>query len=141
MISLALLERYLREKSGVPEDRPITSGFRAELSKLFPVLGTDDLAREFWEVCRHGLKHQTTFKLKSKLGDVIVGVYESANEIEVTCSPTENVFMISPTRFSNRVIAVIENDFVTFEGRNSPNHPLPELNYIPGYSGYSGIKR
>jgi len=141
MISLALLERYLREKSGDHENPQLSLKFRVELSKIFPALTTDDLAREFWEVCRHGLMHQTTFKLKSKLGDVNVGVYESANEIEVTCTSAGNVFMISPTRFSSKVIQVIESDFPTFEGRNSPNHPLPGLHSIAAQPGYSGVKR
>ena len=69
MISLALLERYLREKCGVPEGKPLNASFRTELVKLFPSLGSDDLARRFWEVCRHGLMHKVTFKIRTDAGD------------------------------------------------------------------------
>ena len=142
MTTLALLERYLREKSGVPEGKPLNASFRTELVKLFPSLGSDDLARRFWEVCRHGLMHQTTFKIRTDAGNnVTMGVHESALEIEHSYGSSGDVFMISPSKFSNRVIEIIENDFATFEALNSPNHPLSQVSSIPGRSGYSGSKQ
>jgi hypothetical protein len=141
MISLALLERYLREKSGVPENGSLNAGFRKELMKLFPSIGTDDLARKFWEVCRHGLMHQVTFKIKTNVGDrVTMGLHESALEIQYKYGSSGDEFMISPSRFSSRVIQIIENDFPTFEGPLSPNHPLSQISSVAGYSGFSGHK-
>jgi hypothetical protein len=46
MISLALLERYLREKSGVPENDGVNASFHREFTKLFPWIGSDQ-ARHF----------------------------------------------------------------------------------------------
>ena len=141
MISLALLERYLREKSGVPEGGSLNPSFRTELIRLFPSIGTDDLAGKFWEVCRHGLMHQATFKIKTKAGDsVTMGLHESAPEIEHKYDSSGDIFMISPSKFSSRVIQIIENDFPTFEGPASPNHPLSQISSVSGYSGYSGHK-
>ena len=125
MTSLTLLERYLREKSGVRERPSLDANFRTEFMRLFPSIGRDDLALKFWEVCRHGLMHQATFKIKTNAGDrVTIGLHESALEIAHRYSSSGDEFMISPSRFSSKVIQIIENDFATFEGSASPNHPL-----------------
>jgi hypothetical protein len=44
MISLALLERFLREKSGTRESKSLNASFHAEFMKLFPMVGSDDTA-------------------------------------------------------------------------------------------------
>jgi|SRR6266705_654578 len=137
MISLALLERYLREKSGVTEGK-LNAGFRAEMMKLFPVIASDDIAKIFWAVCRNGLMHQATFRTTWGGKNVTMGLLESAAEIEHRYGSSGDTFMISPTRFSNRVIEVIENDPSTFEAPHSPNHPLSQVSSVTGYSGYSG---
>ncbi len=142
MISLALLERYLREKSGAHESPRLDANFRTEFMRLFPSIGCDDLVLKFWEVCRHGLMHQATFKIKTNAGDsVTMGLHESALEIQHKCGSSGDEFMISPSRFSSRVIQIIENDFPTFEGLASPNHPLSQISSVEGYSGFSGHKR
>ena len=142
MTSLALLERYLREKSGVHERPSLDKNFRTEFMRLFPSIGRDDLALKFWEVCRHGLMHQATFKIKTNAGDrVTIGLHESALEIVHRYGSSGDEFMISPSRFSSKVIQIIENDFPTFEGSASPNHPLSQISSVSGYSGFSGHKR
>jgi hypothetical protein len=47
ILSIALLERYLREKSGLSERTGVDAQFVNELSNAFPVLGKDDLALRF----------------------------------------------------------------------------------------------
>jgi len=107
MISLALLERYLREKSGVTEGK-LNARFRAEMMKLFPVIASDDIAKIFWAVCRNGLMHQATFRTTWGGKNVTMGLLESAAEIEHRYGSSGDTFMISPTKFSIRVIEVIE---------------------------------
>lgn len=141
MISLALLERYLRDKSGSPEDAPTNKSFRSELIKVFPAIGTDSLARTFWKVCRHGLMHQATFRMIVDGKNVTMGLHESAPVIQHSYDSFGDRFMISPTKFSNRVIEVIENDFGTFQAPSSPDHPFSQVSSTSGYSGYSGSKR
>jgi len=51
ILIIPLLERYLREKSGVHEGN-LNDGFYDEFLKLFPKLGTRDVAKEFWQVYR-----------------------------------------------------------------------------------------
>jgi hypothetical protein len=140
MISLALLERYLREKSRLPEGERINASFRAELVKLFPSIGSDDAAQKFWAVCRHGLMHQVTFKTTFGGKNITMGLHESAPVIQHSYEGSGDVFMISPTKFSNRIIEVIESDFATFQAPSSPNHPLSQVSSITGHSGYSGSK-
>lgn len=137
MISLALLERYLREKSGLGESPQTNASFRSELMKIFPTLSSDTLAQRFWAVCRHGLMHQATFKTTFN-GSVAMRLHDSAPEIEHSYDSVGDVFVISPTKFSNRVIEIIESDFRTFEAPSSPGHPLSKVSSSAGYSGYSG---
>lgn len=139
MISLALLERYLREKSGTGESKSLHPTYHAEFVKLFPMIG-NDVAPLFWAVCRHGLMHQATFKTTFSGKNITIGLHESASVIQHSHNGSGDLFMISPTKFSNRVVEVIENDFGTFEASGSPNHPLSEVSSRSGYSGYSGIK-
>jgi hypothetical protein len=145
--SIALLERYLRQKSGIGECKSVSDPFYDELRKLFPKISDNSMAKILWRVCRHGLMHQATFNVKSEQGATIseVGLDDSGEAIDCIQSGTAYNFKISPTKFSEKVIETIENDFSTFEGPCSSNHPLPDL-HLPtsgssndGYSGYKPV--
>jgi len=139
IVSVALLERYLREKSGLHEDPQVNSSFLNELVKVFPILGKDDLARKFWSVCRNGLMHQVTFKSKWGGNDLTIGLKEDSAPIDHHNDGKNDRFMISPSKFSNQVIATIENDFPAFEAPSSSDHPLSQKRSVSGYSGFSGV--
>ncbi|MEE8329333.1 MAG: hypothetical protein V3R54_05325, partial [Thermodesulfovibrionia bacterium] len=64
MISFPLLERYLREKSGVHEGN-LNDSFHSELQTIFPVLTSQEIAKQFWHVYRNGLLHQVTLSQKN----------------------------------------------------------------------------
>src|SRR5262245_31793538 len=68
MIIIPVLERYLREKSGVHEER-LDSGFYSELRGVFPTLSDNEMADEFWHVYRNGLLHQVTPSQQNWNGD------------------------------------------------------------------------
>src|SRR5947207_3496197 len=110
MISLPILERYLRQKSGAFEKKHLDDHFRQAFLKMFPALKDPDTATRFWEVYRHGLLHQATLKA----GDMLLGValHGEAQEIEFD----GKVFTVSPVKFSEKVIEAIEADFKTYEG-------------------------
>jgi hypothetical protein len=57
MVAFALLERYLRRKS---RRKPANKQFRAALLRIFPELGTDEVAKQFWESYRHGLLRRSS---------------------------------------------------------------------------------
>ena len=141
VISLVLLERYLRETSGTHESPTLNAAFYTEFLKLFPSVNGEPLSRKFWEVCRHGLMHQCALKIQTTKGEnVTAGLHEDASEVTHQIEGSEDRFMVSPRKFSSRVIQIIENDFATFEGSSSPKHPLSQTSSIAGYSGYSGHK-
>src|SRR6266481_6170130 len=58
MLSLPILERYLREKSGVCEKTSLDDRFYGEFLKMFPSVKDIPTVRTFWRVYRHGLLHQ-----------------------------------------------------------------------------------
>jgi len=120
--SVALLERYLRQRSRLsPKDKKLTKKFWTEFCILFPQIPDGDVAKAFWHVCRNGLMHQATFKMKTEKGDVSeVGLNDSGPDIDYRKNGAVLRFMISPTKFSSKVINAIENDFTTFEGSGPP---------------------
>lgn len=131
MLSLPLLERYLRQKSRVYENQNLDPRFYQEFLKMFQ-LGTDEaVARKFWAVYRHGLLHQATLKA---YGAVLgAAVHGGAAEIEFK----GDIFTVSPVKFSEHVIRTIEGDFGTYEGPDSPNHPPPWVDESSGRSGWN----
>ena len=53
IISLPILERYLRQKSGVYEGK-LNSQFYGAFLKMFPSIKNEGIARRFWDVYRNG---------------------------------------------------------------------------------------
>jgi hypothetical protein len=142
--SLTLLERYLREKSNNDERTRLDDPFFAELIKLIPQIPDIEVAKQFWKVARHGLMHQATFKTRLDSTQTIseIGIDDTVDIIRYENRGHEHSFMVSPTKFAKLTITTIENDFSTFLGSRSPNHPLPEEidRSDPGQTGYSGIR-
>ena len=133
MITIPLLERYLREKSGVHEGRSITSPFYDELRRVFPTLPDNTVASQFWQVYRNGLLHQVTLSQRNlknlRMPDGWVSRGSQVLEID-----SSGDFSVHPVEFAKTVIKTIEDDFTTFEGRHSVNHPLP----VPHSTGPTG---
>lgn len=128
MISFPLLERYLREKSGVHEGN-LNDSFYSELQKIFPTLTNLDLAKQFWHVYRNGLLHQVTLSRQDRKGiQMPIGWLHKDSDILIIDAGGN--FKVHPVKLSKKVIEVIENDFATFEGQNSPHHPLPKVDPI-----------
>lgn len=144
MISISLLERYLREKTGIYENK-LDHRFYDEFIKIFPSVKTINDARIFWEVSRHGLLHQSTFKLGTRKGDIIctVGLHNDANDILCDYKQKGIKIVIPPIKFSKIIISTIENDFSNFKGKGSPLHPRSEVfnDWDLGYFGASGVEK
>jgi len=83
--------------------------------------------------------HQATFKSEWGGNKVTMGLHEDAPVIEHRKAGADDIFMISPKKFSNRVLEAIENDFPTFVAPSSL-YALSREESITGYSGYSGTK-
>ncbi len=137
MVAFPLLERYLREKSGVNEGAKLTDQSYDELRNVFPALRDKAVARQFWHVCRNGLLHQVTFSQKNWSGSKMPDVWLTRQVELLTIDPSGN-FRVNPVEFARTVIRTIESDFTTFEGQHSVNHTLPVIyatssEQLPGY--------
>jgi hypothetical protein len=120
--SLALLERYLRQKSNTGEGELGARFYSALADHL--ALGSEESARRFWDVFRHGLLHQVAFKQPHPHAPGgAVGWFDQDLSTPVVVS--ERRFGVHPGRFCQRVLDIIEADFPTFEGPTSARHPSP----------------
>jgi hypothetical protein len=133
MASLPLLERYLREKTGVHE-KPLEPRFYEDFVKIFPSARDWKTAKTFWEIYRHGLLHQAT--LKTKAGIIEAAVHNEAKDLEIGYNRQGLVFTVSPVKFSEKIIEAIELDFPTFKAVSSSHHPPGRISPSTGYSGY-----
>jgi hypothetical protein len=135
MIAIPLLERYLREKSRCFEG-DLDDRFYSEFVKLFPDLNLDQ-AKNFWHSYRNGLLHRASFSKRNRRGTIMPQAWISSR---TAMAPTtinydlaNDVFVLLPKEFSDRVLRVIHDDFSTFLGSGSTSHPLPEVNYPPSW--------
>ena len=132
MIVFPLLERYLREKSGIHEQKDLGRNFYRELRKIFPVL-KGQYAQKFWKIYRHGLLHQAAFKSSNcnsnkKKRISRAWLTSEVDTIEITESKD---FFVNPINFAKAVIKTIESDFFTFEGYGSTKYAFPIEASIP----------
>ena len=139
MIAFPLIDRYLRQKSGVREKNlrgARGESFWQELLAVFPALKTPKNAETFWDVYRHGIVHQATFSHKEKTGVKIGDAWLSdENEPIVIVSPCK--FHVDPRKFASAVLQIIEKDFLTFLGLDSVNHPLARGRHSSGSPGHT----
>lgn len=134
MVVFPLLERYLREKSGVHEDS-LNDSFYNELCRLFP-LNTKETASQFWQVYRNGLLHQVTLSQRSRKGIQMPDGWVSS-DVDILSIDNNGNFWVHPAKFAQRVVQAIEDDFATFEGGHSANHPLPKVYQFNLFAGTS----
>jgi hypothetical protein len=121
MIAFPLLERYLRQRVGLPaEDDRLTTNFYDELRKLFPKLRDSDQARAFWQIYRNGLLHQGTFSQKR----IIYGLASHDISDTIYIDQNKGIFCVHPVLFARQVLEQIRNDFATYEGASSVAPPL-----------------
>jgi hypothetical protein len=128
MVTLPLLERYLRQKKNLGTEG-YNKKFFGALEELFPdLLGQTET---FWKPCRNGLLHRGTFN-----GPGIRLVRDMNRPIEVNRDdPANIVFHLDPVAFAQKVLATITGDFEVYA--TSLTSPLPavfQLNEIQGNS-------
>lgn len=126
MISIPLLERYLREKSGIHESRTLNDNFYQELVAVFPSLLTSSQAEKFWQVYRNGLLHQVTLSKAPRKGMQVPGGWLNGNAPALHID-SNGEFWVDPKKFAETILNKIDSDFSTFEGASSVNHPMPSV--------------
>jgi hypothetical protein len=124
-----ILERYLREKSGVSEG-DLTSAFYVELQAVIPELPDERRARQFWHAYRNGLLHQATFSKRTKSGAPVPSAWIKPSQSDaVSFDPDEQCFSVNGATLGARVLSAIRADFATFLGGASVNHPTPSVEH------------
>ena len=120
MVTLTLLERYLRQKENIRTER-YTREFYVALERLFPILQGGDETWTFWKLCRHGLLHRGTFN-----GPGIRLVRDLKEPIVVIRGdPANIVFHLDPVAFAQKVLATISGDCEVYA--TSLTSPLPTV--------------
>ena len=128
IIALPLLERYLREKSGVHEAVQLDTRFYSALRQIFPALQDDVTATHFWHIYRNGLLHQVT--LSQSRGRVSMPDAWVSSKVAAVTVDQNGDFWVHPAKLAKIVVDTIEADFTTFEGGSSISHPFPVVHAI-----------
>ena len=115
MVTLPLLERYLRLKAKLPIGKP-NKAFFAAFEKLFPLGGK---ASTFWWMCRNGLLHQGTFNGR--------GVFIVHGQSEPLAVDGAAFFLLQPVVFTQKVLAAILS---SFEEYASMEPALPKVFWL-----------
>lgn len=136
IVAFPLLERYLREKSGVHEG-DLTDSFYDALRTVFPMLPDNSVARQFWQVYRNGLLHQVTLSQQSRKGLQMPEGWLSSHVAALSIDASGD-FWVHPVEFAKIVVQTIEADFSAFEGQHSLSHPLPVVHVTS--SGTSSVQ-
>jgi hypothetical protein len=138
MLTLPLLERYLRSKSNTGEAISLGPDFYNELIRVFPILNDEKTAKDFWHIYRHGILHQSTMSQLKNNGIKMPDGWLSGDVKNIEIDST-GAFWVNPVEFARQVISIINKDFQCFEALNSPNHPLPSgKSLADGRYGTSG---
>jgi hypothetical protein len=116
MVTLPLLERYLRQKAKLHSDKKLNDTFFVAFEELFPLGGK---AKKFWRMCRNGLLHQSTFSGR--------GVFIVHGQSEPLAVDHEAFFRLEPVIFAQKVLAAILSGF---EDYVSMEPPLPKVFWL-----------
>jgi hypothetical protein len=142
MVSLPLLERYLRQKTSLGTD-DINDAFKDELVAMFPALRDAATAGRVWAACRHGFLHQATLSLVHKRSETPLPECVLSHDLAQAIEERDGIFRIHPVRLSKTVIAAIEADFATFAGTVAGAPPLPvvkRLDPVTAPNSYLGTR-
>jgi hypothetical protein len=115
MVSLPLLERYLRRKyNSAPNDK-MTDAAMNGLCTVFPALQSAAQAHDFWKVYRHGFVHQATVSRSTQGGMALPDGWLTHDIDQPIRVEPNGSFTVHPALFSKLVLDVILRDFATFE--------------------------
>ena len=130
LIAFPLLERYLRQKTGLTSDQNLSDAFFDELASLFPTLKTNATARNFWQIYRNGLLHEITLSRQARSGTAMPSGWVSHDKPLIAIESDDSMW-VNPVEFARLVVATIDGDFTTFEGTSSASTRLPTVKLQP----------
>ena len=134
MVAFPLLERYIRQRIGVRGHDPLNDAFFRVLCVVVPGLKSEDVARTFWSAYRHGLLHEVTLARETRRGAALPVAWLS-HDVPLFSIDQNGEYWLHPVLFAERVVAVIEGDFQTFENGHTAIGSLPVVQVAPSYAG------
>jgi len=123
LVSFPILERYVRQVSGIGEKR-LSDRFFQVLLEMFDELESIENAKEFWQIYRNGLLHQVSFSMRNHNQEEMCPACITFDHQE-SLIISENTFSVNPISFSREIIDFVESDFDSMQASSSPNHPAP----------------
>jgi hypothetical protein len=146
MIIFPLLERFIRIKRDIPYNKKLKkeSPFYEELKTIFSVLKDNETAQKFWIVYRHGILHQASFSIQDYHGNDLPNGWLSGDTDDIEIH-LDGSFWVNPVKFSQKVIAEIEEEFSNFDtSKPSTGHTqlaLPQISQDGIYGTASIMQR
>jgi len=137
LITMPILERYLRETSACAEGS-LGDEFYEYLLGMFSELESLDQARQFWQTYRNGLLHQLAFSLQDRKGSRMPPACITFDQEDAISTLEHGQFVVNPISFSKRVTSEINSDYREMVGTQSPNHPLPFVFVPSGSISFTG---
>ncbi|NOQ22351.1 MAG: hypothetical protein GQ565_06845 [Candidatus Aegiribacteria sp.] len=123
LISFPILERYIRQVSGIGENR-LSDRFFEVLLEMFDELECLENAKEFWQIYRNGLLHQVSFAMKNHKQIEMSPACITFDQSE-SLLLSEGTYSVNPISFSREIIKSVKDDFESMQASASPNHPAP----------------
>jgi hypothetical protein len=129
MIAIPLIERLLRGRCKIGDQRKLPSAFYDELYRVFPALGDRDGASAFWQAFRNGILHQATFSLKDPRGAQFSGyvgfkALSPGTPIVLHRSLGHLSCLVDPIAFAQAILDEVEKDLQTFQEAEPDRHPI-----------------
>lgn len=133
MVAFPLLERYIRQRVGLRGHDPLNDAFFRVLCVVVPDIKTEDVARRFWSAYRNGLLHEVTLSKETRRGAALPVAWLS-HDMPLFSIDQNGDYWLHPVLFAERVVAVIEGDFQTFESGSAAINPLPVVQVASNYA-------
>lgn len=121
LIALPILERYLREETGIGEEK-IDDRFFKGLISIFPRINN---ATQFWHTYRNGLLHQVTFSLRNRRNKSMPPACIRFDQDEPVVYDEKDRVSVNPILFAKEIMEKVLANYKGMNGSRSPNHPIP----------------
>jgi hypothetical protein len=114
LITIPILERYIRCKLDLPRGGAIGDEGIKAISRIFPEPGTREVIESVWDAARNGLLHQLTFFSETRSKEQLPVVRLTHDTLVAIRCEDDRSISINPVYFSKRVISQVLGDFDTF---------------------------
>ena len=142
MISMPLLERYIRQKAGIGTSS-LNENFYKDFVRVFPEARDVSTAKQLWAAFRHGFLHQGTMSVEAS-GTILPAAYLTHDMDAAFRIRHDGSLVLHPVLFSQKTVTEIQNNFSVFSGTAAGAPPLPEvvrLDPITIPTAYSGNRQ